>query len=700
MSEVSIQATAAGWAPALLRRRSALTQRIGMGIAAALVFTPILSAPVSITWALIYIAVQVLDMMIFAPITAGKGQAMPIWRTLLGGLILFLNAATFGSLSVMLWLGGGAMGGACAAIVLASGAIYAVVNSPRSKLVLALTILPQFAYLAMIPVFMRMFGASSSFITASMIAIVVFMAYCLSTWRNLDKAYLSESLARLAAEQRSVEAEAALASRAAFLAAIGHDLRTPIGAILTGASEMERVASDAHSRAHAALITDAGLMMKALLDNLLDQSKLDAGRMTVEAADFNLRSMLAQTVRLWTGPVRAKGLTLRIEGSHEVPTMVRGDAMRLRQILNNLVSNALKFTETGSVTLRFQAWAEEPSGHAILIEVTDTGAGMSAYQMSRLFGAFDQTADGVSARYGGSGLGLALSRDLAQLMGGRLTARSHPGQGSSFTLSLVLGPAINEAVLTAPLDAETRADVSRDLAIQARSTTANAAVASAAVKARMPLPVVAPLAPPAPDVIEAEAPASATDAALAALLAMGDEPARAGPPAAGIETPVEPQVQDEADQAEASHADVQDDEDQDEDRALRVLVVDDHAINRRAVELILSPLGCDIATAADGLVALKLCETDAYDVIFMDVRMPELDGREATRRIRAGGGVNAAVPIIAVTADTSPEDVAACMEAGMTYFVSKPLTPPALLKALQHVLSGEAEEADLATVAA
>ena len=125
----------------------------------------------------------------------------------------------------------------------------------------------------------------------------------------------------------------------------------------------------------------------------------------------------------------------------------------------------------------------------------------------------------------------------------------------------------------------------------------------------------------------------------------------------------------------------------DDDRPLRVLVVDDHDINRRAVELILAPLGCDIATAADGLAALAHCETGVFDVIFMDVRMPELDGRETTRRLRAGGGPNADVPVIAVTADTAPEDIAACMAAGMNYFVSKPLTPPALLGALEHVLS-------------
>ncbi|MDP2763341.1 MAG: response regulator, partial [Brevundimonas sp.] len=129
------------------------------------------------------------------------------------------------------------------------------------------------------------------------------------------------------------------------------------------------------------------------------------------------------------------------------------------------------------------------------------------------------------------------------------------------------------------------------------------------------------------------------------------------------------------------------DEDDEEGRPMRVLVVDDHDINRRAIQLILQPLGCDIATAADGMAALKICENTAFDLIFMDVRMPELDGRETTRRIRAGDGPNADVPIIAVTADTAPDDIAACTDAGMTYFVPKPITPPMLLGAITHVMT-------------
>ncbi|RYD86413.1 MAG: response regulator, partial [Sphingomonadales bacterium] len=221
--------------------------------------------------------------------------------------------------------------------------------------------------------------------------------------------------------------------------------------------------------------------------------------------------------------------------------------------------------------------------------------------------------------------GLAISRQLTELMGGRLTARSRPSEGAVFTLALHLERGESQAAPIPALD-----QASRDAAARALG---------APVSRPEPAPIVEP-------VVET----------------------------AAVET-----------------GDYEDDED--EGRPMRVLVVDDHDINRRAIQLILQPLGCDIATAADGMAALKICENDAFDLIFMDVRMPELDGRETTRRIRAGNGPNANVPVIAVTADTSPEDIAACTAAGMTYFVPKPITPPMLLGAINHVMSMAQETA-------
>jgi signal transduction histidine kinase/CheY-like chemotaxis protein len=632
------------WATAIRQRRKALLQRLGMAAAAAMIFSPLLGWPLSVAWVLGYFTIQALDIWVFSPINSGKTERLTGLRNVAGWAMLIANAGYFGSLSIPMWLLGGPMGGICAAMLLSAGCIYSVINAPRSTSVMLMTASVQFLYLAATPFFMAVYGASTGFLTAAAIAVGVFITYCLSTWQRMNEARLAEGAARVEADQKRVDAERIMEGRSAFLAAIGHDLRTPISAILTGAAELERGAGDASARSQAQLITDAGFMMKALLDDLLDHAKLDAGHMTVDNVDFDLRILLNQTVRLWRGPARAKGLRFRVEGAASIPGTVRGDPMRLRQVLNNLISNAMKFTDTGSITLRLNAWAEEPGGHAVLIEVADTGPGMTPDQLSRLFTPFDQTIAGVSAVHGGTGLGLAISRQLVQLMDGRLTARSRPGNGAQFTLSLQFQPGEAVAIETPALDQQ-----SRDAF--ARSLSGSRSAAAEQIAAPQPL-YEAPEAP-APLVVEGAA-------------------------------------------TEAEY------EEEDDGRPMRVLVVDDHDINRRAIQLILQPLGCDIATAADGMQALKICEHTAFDLIFMDVRMPELDGRETTRRIRAGQGPNAAVPIIAVTADTSADDIAACTAAGMTYFVPKPITPPMLLGAITHVMtmaqSDEVAEAE--TVAA
>ncbi|HST91577.1 MAG TPA: ATP-binding protein [Brevundimonas sp.] len=618
------------WALAIRQRRKALLQRLGMAAASGLVFSPLLGWALSIGWVVGYFIIQGLDLWVFSPINSGKTERLTGIRKAFGWAMLALNAGYFGSLSIPMWVLGGPMGGICAAMLLSAGAIYSIINAPRSASVMITTASLQFVYLAATPVFMAAYGAPTGFVAAAAIAVGVFITYCLSTWQRMNEARLAESAARVEADQKRMDAERVMEGRSAFLAAIGHDLRTPISAILTGAAELERGAKDAAARSQAHLITDAGYMMKALLDDLLDHAKLDAGHMTVDEMDFDLRELLNQTVRLWRGPARAKGLKFRVEGAASVPTAVRGDPMRLRQVLNNLISNAMKFTSEGSITLRLQAWADEPGGHAILIEVADTGPGMTPDQVSRLFTPFDQTIEGVSAIHGGTGLGLAISRQLAELMGGHLTARSRPGAGARFTLSLNLEAGENLPAVAPALDQQSRDAVAR------------------ALSGRTPAPEadVAPLIP------ALNAPAADTPGADDAL----------------------PQ-------------------DEDEGRPMRVLVVDDHDINRRAIQLILQPLGCDIATAVDGMAALKICEDEAFDLIFMDVRMPELDGRETTRRIRAGGGPNALVPIIAVTADTAADDIAACTAAGMTYFVPKPITPPMLLGAITHVMTMDQSDA-------
>ena len=544
-----------------------------------------------------------------------------------------LNAGFFGVIAVPLWIVGGAMGGVAASVLLSAGMINSVIMSAGSMRIFACTVLPQLAIFALTPLFMARSGAAPHIVTAVSVAILSYTVFCLNTRRHLFRANRAETEARIEADRKRAEAEAAMASRSAFLAAVAHDLRTPISAILTGADELDRAGRSASTRQQVALITDAGMMMKDLLDDLLDHARLDAGRMNIESRDFDLRLLLSQTARLWQGPARAKGLRLRMEGARQMPQMVRGDAMRLRQVLNNLISNAMKFTDQGAITLRLQSWPDEHGAHVLLIDIADTGSGMSPRQLERLFTPFDQTAEGVAERYGGSGLGLAISRDLLGLMGGRLTVRSTPGQGSIFTVSLILprGAAIDIQPALAP---EARATITRPL------TRSAPMVATAEPLSKPETPPVLPVS------VEAEA---------------------------------QPLPAEEADAA-----------------SLRVLIVDDHAINRRAIQLILQTIDCEIVMAEDGMAALDACGRSQFDVVFMDVRMPELDGRETTRRLRAGGGMNALVPVIAVTADTAPEDIAACTAAGMNYFVSKPLTPGSLLGALSQVLDEAAAAAESA----
>jgi signal transduction histidine kinase len=170
---------------------------------------------------------------------------------------------------------------------------------------------------------MTLLGAEAPFVLATALGLCVFAVYCLQTWRRLARASANEAVARLEAEARRREAERAVAVRTAFFAAVGHDLRTPLSAILTGGIELERTAATGAARSHAALISQAGLLMKALLDDLLDHAKLDAGRMSIVAEDFNFRTALAQTLRLWQGPAAAKGLRLRLEGAHDAPAATR-----------------------------------------------------------------------------------------------------------------------------------------------------------------------------------------------------------------------------------------------------------------------------------------------------------------------------------------------------------------------------------------
>lgn len=629
------------FADAVRRRRKNLPIRMGVAVVGALVFAPVIGPGLVLAWIAAYFVVQLMDALACSPISSGRTETLPPWRKVVASAAITASTAVYGFFALPLWQLGGLAGGICAVLILAGGVMNALMVSGRSSLMLGLYLTPLFLYLAGTPLLMLAEGAGRAEATAAAVICVTILAFALAAYNSSARLAESERQAQRDSDRRRREAEAAVAGKSAFVATISHDLRTPLSAILTGAQELEAKASDSASRETAALIGEAGQMMKTLLDHLLDHAKLEAGRMEVQEQPFNLRQVLARTIRLWQREAAEQGLKLRLEGAAQTPDWVLGDATRIRQVLNNLISNALKFTQDGTVTVRIRAWDQDGSV-ALTLEVIDTGPGMDADQLARLFTPFDQTDGGVTARHGGTGLGLSISRDLAQLMGGWLTARSAKGAGATFTLALTLPRT------TAPDAPPAQAPEARDRIPHSRPLAARKRPPSAP-----PEPVADP--PEIEAVVEAEAPA----------------PAPEPDPVEEVEPAAPP---------------------------LRVLVVDDHEINRRAVQLILTPLGVEIASAADGMAALGLAEVQSYDVIFMDVRMPELDGRETTRRLRAGDGPNRVTPVIAVTADTAQDDIDACMAAGMDYFVSKPLTPAALLGALNHVLAeaGAARETEAA----
>lgn len=609
---------------AVQARRRHLMPRVAAGALLALMASRLIGWNAVVPWISAYGALQLAELWAWTAAPAGSASRISAGRATVGCLAIFLSSTTFGAISLPLCKLGGGIGAICAAFLLAAAIVNAVVTSPGSRPLLAVAVGPYFAYVAALVSATPRFGAKAELEGASAIGALVFCAYAILLWRTLEESHEAETTARLEAEQREAELEATLAAKSRFTAVVSHELRTPLSALLAGATELKTRAADPDQLARLLLLEDAGRLMKSLLDDILDQAKLEAQSMTIEETPFSLRELLAQTLRMWRSQAEAKGLALKIEGADQAPHRVVGDPMRLRQILNNLVSNAVKFTAEGSVTLSVSAWPADDDACTLMLRVIDTGEGMDREQAARLFTPFDQIDSSTARNFGGTGLGLVISRQLARLMGGDLAALSAPGRGTTFTLALTLPTAEWEAGETETADS----------------------------LAELEAAAIPPSVPPAP------APASASASAAAAPEPQAEPPATAEP---------EP-----------------------EDRPLHVLVADDHEINRRAVELVLAPLGAQITGAVNGREAVEAAILQAFDVIVMDVRMPEMNGRDATRSIRAGAGPNRNTPVIAVTADSDVSDVEACREAGMNWFVAKPIDPAKLVQTVVDALD-EAE---------
>jgi PAS domain S-box-containing protein len=376
-------------------------------------------------------------------------------------------------------------------------------------------------------------------------------------------------------------AEAASAAKSGFLANMSHELRTPLNAVL-GFSDILCKAADLNPDyvRYASLINDGGAALLAVVNNLLDYSRLDSGETKLELSSFD-PTELARSIQDLLGPAAAaRGVMLNVSGSPGLDVIA--DVHLIRRVMQNLISNALKFTERGEVGVLVDQAIVGPRRSRLRVEVTDSGIGMSSDQLARVFERFSQADESLTRRFGGTGLGLAICQRAVSLMGGRLGAESVLGEGSKIWFELEV-----EAV---------------------------------------------------------EAPRSYSGG-------VGGQGAQ--------------------------------------EQRLRVLVVDDVAANRELVSALLSPLDADVVLAADGAEALALARHQIFDVILMDLQMPVMDGLTATKAIRRLEDPRAAsVPIVALTSNILPEQVARCFEAGMNDHVGKPIEPGLLYQALARL--GEA----------
>ncbi len=400
------------------------------------------TSPVLWGWAAAAAGSQILEIAVlwrFRPGAPLPGRV----ATMVGLGSTVLVSAGFAVGTLALWQLPDALGPAAAMLVLTGCLLNVMTLSRGSAIALVASASPHAALLILGPLAGPPALANDNLVAVLMLSAGLFLMGLTAAWRRIERLSTREAQARQAAETATL-------AKTRYAAAVSHELRTPLTAILAAADALSRRAAVPADAECARMVGDAGRQMRRLLDDLLDLAKMEAGRMGVEAIAFSPRALLEDLRRLWAAEVAGAELSLELVGVQSLPDLVTGDPGRLRQVINNLVSNALKFTPSGCVRLEVSTTPLAAGASGVSICVVDTGCGIEPERLARLFSPFEQGDDSVARTHGGTGLGLAISRELARLMGGDLTAESGP-QGSRFTLTVALAAAQEAAMLaTAP----------------------------------------------------------------------------------------------------------------------------------------------------------------------------------------------------------------------------------------------------------